>query len=141
MPRRILTGMDVTRERKAAWRGPGENFTGTVWVDEVASNDAPSRVRAAIVHFEPGARTSWHRHPLGQVIHVLDGEGRAQADGGLVEVIRAGDTVHFLPGERHWHGAAPARFMAHLAIQEADDQGVQATWEEHVSDEEYRGRA
>lgn len=130
--------MDLTRERKPTRRGPGENFTGTVWLDEVAANDPPSRVRSGIVHFEPGARTGWHRHPLGQVIHVLEGEGRVQAEGGPVEGIRAGDTVHFLPGERHWHGAAPTRFMTHVAIHEADDHGVHVTWEEHVSDEEYR---
>jgi quercetin dioxygenase-like cupin family protein len=128
--------MDVTRERKATRRGPQENFTGTVWQDEITVNDPPSRVRALIVHFEPGARTGWHRHPLGQVLHVLEGEGRAQGDGGPVEVIRAGETVHFRPGERHWHGAAPDRLMSHLAIQEADDQGGAATWEEHVTDEE-----
>ncbi|MBO0702905.1 MAG: cupin domain-containing protein [Candidatus Dormibacteraeota bacterium] len=129
--------MEITREHRATGRGPGENFTGTVWIDAIADNQAPSRVHAAIVHFEPGARTGWHRHPFGQVLQVLEGEGRAQAEGGPVEVIRPGNTVHFLPGERHWHGAAPTRFMAHLAIQEADDQGVAASWEEHVSDEEY----
>lgn len=130
--------MDVTRKRKDTRRGPAENFTGTVWQDEVAANEPPSRVRSVIVHFEPGARTAWHRHPFGQVLHVLQGEGRAQGTGGPVEVIRPGDTVHFQPGERHWHGAGPARFMTHIAIQEADDQGVAATWEEHVTDEEYR---
>jgi len=129
--------MDVTRKRKPTRRGPQENFTGTVWQDEVAANDPPSRIRSLIVHFEPGARTAWHRHPFGQVLLVLEGEGRAQGDGGPVEVIRPGESVHFLPGERHWHGAAPDRLMSHLAIQEADDQGVAATWEEHVTDEEY----
>ena len=83
--------MDLTRDPKATRRGPRENFTGTVWVDEVAANEAPSRVRAGIVHFEPGARTAWHRHPLGQVIHVLEGEGRAQAEGSRVEMIRGGE--------------------------------------------------
>lgn len=129
--------MDVTRERKATRRGPRENFTGTVWVDDVAANDVPSRLRAVVVHFEPGARTGWHRHPVGQVIHILEGEGRVQAEGGPVESIRAGDTVHFLPGERHWHGAAPDRFMTHIAMQEADETGVQVSWEEHVSDADY----
>jgi quercetin dioxygenase-like cupin family protein len=133
--------MDLTRDPKATRRGPRENFTGTVWVDEVAANDAPSRVRAGIVHFEPGARTAWHRHPLGQVIHVLEGEGRVQAEGGPVEMIRGGDTVHFLPDERHWHGAAPQRFMTHVAIHEADAEGVHVRWEEHVSDDEYTAGA
>jgi len=106
-------------------------------MDEVAAGEPPSRVHAVIVHFEPGARTGWHRHPLGQVIHVIGGEGRAQAAGGAVEVIRPGDTVHFSPGERHWHGAAPRRSMSHVAIHESDDQGVTITFEDLVSDQEY----
>lgn len=134
---RILTPMETTRTRKATRRGPAESFTGTVWVDDIAANPPPSRVSAGVVHFEPGARTAWHRHPLGQVIHVLEGEGRAQAESGPVETIRAGDTVRFLPGERHWHGAAPHRFMTHVAIHESDDHGVHVAWEEHVTDDEY----
>jgi len=106
-------------------------------MDEVAANEAPSRVHAVVVHFARRARTGWHRHPLGQVIHVIEGEGRAQAADGPVEVLRAGDTVHFRPCERHWHGAAPHRSMSHVAIHEADDQGVTITFEDLVSDQEY----
>lgn len=89
------------------------------------------------VHFSPGARTAWHRHPLGQVIHVTEGVGRVQREGGPVEVIRPGDSVRFDADEEHWHGAAPSRFMTHIAIQEVDDQGTAAYWGEHVGDAQY----
>ena len=97
----------------------------------------PSRVAAAHVHFAPGARTAWHTHPLGQTILVTEGVGRCQRRGGPVEVIRPGDRVYFEPGEHHWHGAAPDRFMAHVAIQEVDESGSAVTWGEHVTDAEY----
>jgi quercetin dioxygenase-like cupin family protein len=118
--------------------GPGDWFTGTVYVDAIAAPSGPSRVGAASVHFSPGARTAWHTHPFGQNIHVTEGVGLCQRRGGPVEMIRAGDSVYFEPGEDHWHGAAPNRFMTHLAIQEADDSGSPVTWGEHVTDEEYR---
>ena len=92
---------------------------------------------ASSVHFTPGARTAWHTHPNGQTIFVIEGLGLAQRRGGPVEVIRPGDRVFFEPGEHHWHGAAPNRFMTHIAIQEVDDSGSPVTWGEHVTDEEY----
>ena len=117
-------------------RGPSEWFTGTVWQDPVIEAPAPARVRAARVSFEPGARTAWHTHPLGQTLHVLAGVGRVQAWGGPVRAIRSGDTVWIPPGEKHWHGASPTTGMVHLAIQESLD-GAPVAWLEHVSDEQY----
>ena len=96
----------------------------------------PSRLRPH-VHFTPGARTAWHTHPIGQTIYVTEGIGRCQRRGGPIEVIRPGDRVFFEPGEDHWHGAAPDRFMAHLAMHEVDDDGNAATWGEHVTDDDY----
>ena len=116
---------------------PREWFTGSVYIDPLAAPTGPSRLQAASVHFTPGARTAWHTHPFGQTIYVTEGVGRCQRRGGAIEMIRAGDRVHFEPGEEHWHGAAPTRFMTHLAMQEVDDEGNPATWGEHVSDEEY----
>jgi quercetin dioxygenase-like cupin family protein len=89
------------------------------------------------VHFTPGARTAWHTHPYGQTIYVTEGIGRCQRDGGPIEVIHPGDRVYFEPGENHWHGAAPNRFMTHLAMQEVDDSGSPVVWGRHVSDDEY----
>ena len=94
-------------------------------------------MQASSVHFTPGARTAWHTHPNGQTIYVLEGVGLAQRRGGPIEVIRPGDRVFFEPGEEHWHGAAPTRFMTHLALLEVDDDGNAATWGEHVTAEEY----
>jgi quercetin dioxygenase-like cupin family protein len=118
-------------------RGPKDWFTGTVWMDRIIEAPRPARVRAVRVSFEPGARTAWHRHPLGQTLHVLLGLGRVQSRGGPVRAIRSGDTVWIPPGEEHWHGAAPDRFMAHLAMLDVDDEGNSATWGDHVTDEEY----
>ncbi len=119
-------------------RGPAEYFTGTVWLDDLTGG-APSRVKVARVSFEPGARTAWHTHPHGQLLHILSGIARVQRAGeGIVEV-QAGDSVWFAPGERHWHGAAPHCAMVHLAVQQADETGNAATWLEHVNDAEYRG--
>ena len=118
-------------------RGPEDWFTGTVFVDTVATSSEPSRLGAASVHFTPGARTAWHTHPLGQTIYVTEGVGLCQRRGGGVEVICPGESVFFEPGEDHWHGAASNRFMSHLAMQEADDSGSPVAWGEHVSDEEY----
>lgn len=130
--------MQITRSSSIRTApGPGESFTGTVYIDTVAAPSEPSRLGAASVHFTPGARTAWHTHPLGQSIHVTEGVGLCQRRGGRIEVIRPGDSVFFEPGEEHWHGAAPDRFMTHLAMQEADETGSPVTWGEHVSDEEY----
>ena len=117
-------------------KGPADYFTGTVWQDPIIVAPEPARVRALRVSFEPGARTAWHTHPLGQTLHVLSGIGRAQAAGGPVREIRPGDTVWIAPGEKHWHGAAPEHGMVHLAFQEALD-GKHVEWMEHVTDAEY----
>jgi quercetin dioxygenase-like cupin family protein len=118
----------------ATKRGPASYFTGTVWIDDIA---ATTPVRIARVTFEPGARTAWHTHPHGQTIHILTGVARVQKAGEAVIEVRAGDSVWFEPGERHWHGAAPATMMTHLAVQQADAAGNAAAWQEHVSDADY----
>jgi quercetin dioxygenase-like cupin family protein len=127
----------VIRQRPDSRRAPAENFNGIAFVDELAVAEAPSRLRAFSVHFTPGARSAWHRHPFGQILHVTEGEGRVQTRGGPVQHIRAGDTIVTRPGEWHWHGAAPATFMTHTAIQEADDDRCDAYWGNHVTDDEY----
>ena len=129
--------MEITRNSIETGRGPAEWFTGAVYIDAVATPSGDSRLSANSVHFTPGARTAWHTHPNGQTIYVLEGVGRAQRRGGPVEAIRPGDRVFFEPGEEHWHGSAPDRFMTHLAMLEVDDQGHNATWGEHVTDAEY----
>lgn len=129
--------MQVTRNALATNHGPAEWFTGAVYVDTVATPEGSSRLSASSVHFTPGARTAWHTHPHGQTIWVTEGVGLCQRRGGPVEVIRPGDRVFFEPGEDHWHGAAPDRFMTHLAMLQTDDEGRSATWGEHVTDEEY----
>lgn len=113
-------------------------FTGTVWQDPIVEAPEPARVRAALVTFEPGARTNWHTHPLGQTLHVVSGVGRVQSWDGRIREIRAGDTVWIPPGEKHWHGAAPQTRMAHIAIHEALD-GSHIEWLEKVSDTQYGG--
>jgi quercetin dioxygenase-like cupin family protein len=135
-PRR-KEGMEITRTAADSRSGPSDWFTGEVWLDEIAAPAPPSRLAAVSVHFSPGARTAWHRHPFGQVIHVTEGVGRVQRAGGQVEEIRAGETVRFEPDEDHWHGAAPTRFMTHIAMQEVDDEGSAAYWGDQVSDAEY----
>ena len=129
--------MQITRNDTATTPGPSDWFTGAVYLDPVAAPSGDSRLSASSVHFTPGARTAWHTHPNGQTIYVLEGVGFAQRRGGPIEVIRPGDRVFFEPGEDHWHGAAPTRFMAHLAMLVVDDEGNAATWGEHVTDEEY----
>jgi quercetin dioxygenase-like cupin family protein len=129
--------MEITRSSIKTNKGPADWFTGDVYIDAVAVPGGGADVNASSVHFTPGARTAWHTHPNGQSIFVLEGVGRAQHRGGPVEVIRPGDRVFFAPGEEHWHGAAPDRFMAHLAIAQVDADGNAATWGEHVTDEEY----
>jgi quercetin dioxygenase-like cupin family protein len=129
--------MNITRSSIETMTGPSDWFTGDVYIDAVAAAPEPSRLQAASVHFTPGARTAWHTHPLGQTIYVTEGVGRCQSRGGPVEVIRPGDRVFFEPGENHWHGAAPDRLMTHIAMQQADEEGIPATWGEHVTDAEY----
>jgi quercetin dioxygenase-like cupin family protein len=129
--------MQITRNSLDTGTGSSDWFTGSVHVDTIAAPAASSRLSASSVHFAPGARTAWHTHPNGQTIWVLEGVGRCQRRGGPVEVIRPGDRVFFEPGEDHWHGAAPTRFMTHIAMLDVDDQGNPATWGDHVSDDEY----
>ena len=129
--------MQITRNSVGTMLGPSEWFTGTVYVDAVAAPCEPSRLQAVSVHFTPAARTAWHTHPLGQTIFVTEGVGLCQRRGGPIEVISPGDRVYFEPAEDHWHGAAPDRFMTHLAMHEVDDHGSPVTWGEHVTDEEY----
>lgn len=131
--------MQITRSTTETAKGPAEWFTGDVYLDVVAVPTPPARAAAANVHFTPGARTAWHTHPFGQTIFVTEGVGLCQRRGGMVEEIRPGDRVRFEPGEEHWHGAAPDRFMVHLAIQEVDESGNPADWGEHVTDAEYGG--
>jgi quercetin dioxygenase-like cupin family protein len=119
-------------------KGPTEWFTGMVRVDPLFPVSAPARGAGNTVTFEPRARTAWHTHPLGQVLIVTAGCGRAQREGGSIEEIRPGDVVVFAPGEKHWHGAAPTTAMTHIAIQEALD-GKAVEWMEKVSDEQYQG--
>ena len=117
-------------------KGPAEGFTGTVRLDPLFKADAPARVTGSSVTFEPGARTAWHTHPLGQTLIVTSGCGWAQREGGPVEEIHPGDAVWFPPGEKHWHGATPTTAMTHIAIQEKLD-GKAVDWLEKVSDEQY----
>jgi quercetin dioxygenase-like cupin family protein len=129
--------MQITRNNLQTGRGPSDWFTGAVFIDTVAEQTGPSRFAASSVHFTPGARTAWHTHPNGQTIWVTEGVGLCQRRGGPIEVIRPGDRVFFEPGEDHWHGAAPTRFMTHIAMQQADDKGNVVTWGDHVTDEDY----
>lgn len=129
--------MQITRTHPDSKRGPQEWFTGDVWYDELAIPPAPSRLRVLSVHFAPAARSWWHTHPVGQMIHVTEGVALAQCEGGPVERIEAGQTVFFEPGEVHWHGAAPGTFMTHLAAQEASAGGETVEWLRPVTDAEY----
>jgi len=119
-------------------KGPTDYFTGTVRIDAPFQGPAPARVGGATVTFEPGARTAWHTHPLGQTLIVMSGSGRAQREGGRVEEIRAGDIIWFEPGEKHWHGASATTAMTHIAIAENLD-GKVVDWMEKVTDEQYQG--
>ena len=129
--------MKITRNSLDSSQGPDTWFTGIVYIDAVATPEAPARASAGCVHFTPGARTHWHTHPFGQTIFVLEGIGRCQREGGPVEDIRPGDRVFFDPDENHWHGAAPNRFMTHMAIQEVDESGSPVTWGDPVDDDTY----
>ena len=117
--------------------GPESNFTGTVYIDSVRKPDEQSSIGCAHVRFNPDARTVWHHHPNGQTLYVTDGIGLVCRRGGQPQEIRPGDVVYIEPGEEHWHSATPRRFMAHIAMQEADDNGQVVTWLDHVTDAEY----
>jgi quercetin dioxygenase-like cupin family protein len=131
--------MDIYRVgSRPSRKGPAEWFSGTVRIDPLISAPAPARVAAGSVTFEPGARTAWHTHPLGQNLIVTSGCGRVQLWGGPIEEIRPGDLVWIPPGEKHWHGAAPTTAMTHTAVQEQLD-GKAVEWMEHVTDEQYGG--
>jgi quercetin dioxygenase-like cupin family protein len=132
--------MDIKRrDEQSSERGPDSYFTGTVWIHPLFDAPEPARAVGLSVTFEPGARTAWHTHPLGQTLIVVAGCGLAQRDGGPIEEIRPGDVVWFEPGEKHWHGAKPDSSMTHIAIQEKAG-GSRTTWLEHVTDEEYHGK-
>lgn len=118
-------------------KGSADWFTGSVRIDPLLATEPPATAQGALVTFEPGARTAWHTHPLGQSLIVVSGAGWAQREGGPVEHIHPGDVVWFAPGERHWHGATATTGMSHIAIQEAQD-GKVVEWMEHVTDEQYR---
>jgi quercetin dioxygenase-like cupin family protein len=120
-------------------KGPTDWFTGTVRIDPLFQPVSAQRAAGAAVTFEPGARTAWHTHPLGQTLVVIFGNGRVQREGGPVEEIRPGDVVSFEPGEKHWHGASPTAAMTHIAIQEALD-GKAVEWLEKVTDQQYNGK-
>ena len=133
--------MEIRRSgAQPSGKGPSDWFTGTVRIDPLFTPAAPARVSGAQVTFEPGARTAWHTHPLGQTLYVTAGLGWAQREGGPVEPIRPGDVVWFAPGEKHWHGASATAAMSHIAIQEMQD-GKVADWLEHVADRDYQAPA
>ena len=129
--------MKITPNSLDTVRGPSDWFTGAVFIDTVAEVTDDSRIAAASVHFTPGARTAWHTHPHGQTIFVTEGLGLCQRRDGPVEVIRPGDRVFFEPAEHHWHGAAPDRFMTHIAMQQIDEAAAPSCVGEHVTDDEY----
>ena len=130
--------MDIKRcGSQPSAKAPAEYFTGAVRIDRLFQATAPARARGAIVTFEPGARSAWHSHPLGQILIVTAGRGRVQRWGGPIEEIGPGDVIWFEPGEKHWHGATPTTAMTHIAIQERLD-GKTADWMEKVSDEQYQ---
>jgi quercetin dioxygenase-like cupin family protein len=131
--------MDITRVgSQPSGKGPADWFTGAVRIDPLFQAPDPARVAGASVTFEPGARTAWHTHPLGQTLVITAGRGRVQREGGPVEEVNPGDVVWFAPGEKHWHGAAAAVGMTHIAIQERLN-GIVVDWLEHVSDQQYGG--
>jgi quercetin dioxygenase-like cupin family protein len=140
--RGVLVGeifnMEIKRNgSQPSSKGPADWFTGTVRIDSPFKGTDPARLAGAIVTFEPGARTAWHTHPLGQTLIVTAGCGRAQRWGGPIEEIRPGDIICFSPGEKHWHGAATGTAVTHIAIQEQLD-GKVVDWLEHVSEEQYQ---
>jgi quercetin dioxygenase-like cupin family protein len=131
--------MEITRAgSQQPGKGPAEWFTGTVRIDPLFQAADPARTAGASVTFEPGARTAWHTHPLGQTLIITSGWGRVQRQGGQIEEVRPGDVVWFPPGEKHWHGASPKTAMTHIAVQERLN-GKVVDWMEHVTDEQYTG--
>jgi quercetin dioxygenase-like cupin family protein len=134
--------VEVVQKRPSS-KGAAERFSGDVWVDMIAEGRAPSRLRAGVVRFSPCARTAWHRHAVGQTLHVTEGIGLVQTRTGEVIVLRPGDTVFTPPGEWHWHGADPEYFMTHLAISETsgDPSLLDVEWGAHVTDGEYQNAA
>jgi len=131
--------MQITRSDIETAKGPANWFTGEVYIDQIAVPAGTSTFAAVHVHFAPGARTAWHSRPHGQTIYITEGVGRCQHEGGPIETLRPGDRVFFEPGENHWHGASPNRFMAHLAMQQNDETGTAVNWGRQVTDEEYLG--
>jgi quercetin dioxygenase-like cupin family protein len=129
--------MKVMKSTRPTGTGPKDWFTGTAYIDPIKDPDEQSAIGCAHVRFSPGARTAWHKHPRGQTLYVTDGVGYVCRRGGKKEIIHPGDVVFIEPNEEHWHGATPDRFMAHVAIHEADASGSPVTWLEHVSDDEY----
>jgi quercetin dioxygenase-like cupin family protein len=119
-------------------KGDAKTFVGDVWIDVLARGEAASRIRVSLVRFAPGSRNAWHAHAVGQTVYVTEGVGLVQSRGGEIREMRAGDTVHTPPGEWHWHGATPDRFMTHLAMWDAPPEGPESEWGEHVPEEEYR---
>ena len=128
--------MEILRPAPTVKAG-SDRFVGDAWFDTLVRGEEPSRVRAAIVHFAPGARNAWHSHAVGQTVHVTGGVGRMQSRGAEVIEVRAGDTVHTPPGEWHWHGAAPEHFMTHFTVYEAAADGAETEWGEQVTDADY----
>ena len=130
--------MKLTKNNDLATvKGPSDWFTGEVFIDGIRNPDEQSAVGAAHVRFTPGARTAWHTHPKGQTLYVTDGVGYVCRKGEKPDLIKPGDVVYVEPGEEHWHGATENRFMSHVAIQEADENGEVVTWLDHVNDSEY----
>jgi quercetin dioxygenase-like cupin family protein len=133
--------MEIKPKQPTA-KGPAETFTGDVWIDAIAHGEEPSRVRANLVRFSPGARSAWHSHALGQTLHVTEGAGLTQSRGGDIVRFRAGDVIYTPADEEHWHGATPDDFMTHLSITEGvgNDEKPETDWRAHVTDAEYHGQ-
>lgn len=129
--------MKFSDDQRNTTPGPAEWFSGSVFIDPVRDPDEQSAIGCAHVRFSPGARTAWHTHPKGQTLYVTDGVGLVATRSGAVREIRPGDVIYIEPNEEHWHGASPDRFMAHIAVQEADETGRVVTWMLHVTDDEY----
>jgi quercetin dioxygenase-like cupin family protein len=127
----------VRASARSTKQAPASNFTGTVYSDEIVVGTTPSRMRASVVSFTPGARTAWHTHPVGQTLYCLSGVGRICFKGEKPQALNPGDTVMIPPGVQHWHGAAPDRLFAHMAMSENSDSGAGTSWGEHVSDANY----
>lgn len=127
--------MKIQRSARATAKGPSDWFTGNVYIDSIAVEG--SGINGGVVHFSPGARTAWHTHEHGQTIFITEGVGRVQREGGPIEEVKAGDVVFFEPGENHWHGASPDRFMAHVAIVRLPEEGSGTAWGAQVTDAEY----